>query len=902
MRVFRNLTLGLRGLFRKSAVNREMEEELRHYADSATDENLKRGLGGAQALRSARVEIGSFDAVKERTLGVGWENFLESIWQDLCYSARMLRKSPGFTCVAVLTLALGIGANAAIFSMASWLIFRPLPVEHPEQLTFFAFATPAANSFDQFSYTEFQQLQQASKAAFSEVAVVQDGGSSGGTESADGLTLDHRTTSVETNFVSGNFFSMLGLKPYLGRLLLPGEGAAIGADPVVVLSYQYWKTRLGGDPAIVGKQALLNGHPVTIVGIAPKGFYGTAPIIETQAYLPLGMDAVEGESATAMWRDAKSPGANVIGRLKPGVSREAAAASLAALGSQFNKVSPRPGANGKLRVEELRPPGIITGENPLPRLAILFLSLAGLVLLLAALNVANLLLVRATARRQEMAVRSALGAARSRLLRQILTESFLLAVLSAAGGVFVGYLTTLALRSIPTHTALPLVLDFRLDGRAVAYTLFVSLLAGIGIGIASAFRASGDNLSQALHESSRSFSGSRQRLRSALVALQIGGSLVLLITAGLFVRSLVSFRNVDLGFDPQHVLNLTVSPYQLGYSESQGKNFYGNLLERVKALPGVKAADLVMNMPLGDSVMNADIAVSGYEVGKNQLPPSADWNTVSPGFFETLGLKIVRGRSISDADNATSPRVAVINQAMAEQFWPRQDALGKYFSLPDWKPKRTVEVIGVVRNARTNSLTSSFRPGFFLPLAQDYRPVMTLQVRSEGAPSTLTPAIRKTVAEIAPAMSISDVHTMIEGMQGMNGLFFPKAGATLAAALGAVGLILALVGIYGMISYSVSQRTQEIGIRMALGAQTAQVLRMICRQSFLIVAVSVPIGLLFAFALAKLLNDFLFGIKPTDPITYITVTLALIAVSLLAGYLPARRAAKVNPMTALRHE
>lgn len=902
MRPFTNLTAGLRNLFRKERAEQELDEELRNFQEAKVEEHIRAGMTRSQAQRTARLEIGSEDVVKERVREVGWESAIESLWQDIRYGARIFRRSPGFTAAAVLTLALGIGANTAIFTVVNWLVLRPLPVQNPAQLVYLQFPTTTNNGYPQFSYPEFQDLQQAGKGVFSEITAFRFGGSAGGQSGEDGLTVNGETKSIQTCFVAGNFFSFLGIQPYLGRLILPGEGLSIGADPVVVLSYRYWRTRFAGDPNVIGKRALINGHPVTIVGIAPRNFYGLTPLLEMQAYLPLGMAYIDGEHAADMFRDRKSPGANVFARLRPGVTREQAQTSLASLAKRLINESPRAGATNELEVRPLRPPGLITGTNPLPALTALFLTLAALVLALAALNVTNLQMVRATIRTHEMAVRSALGARRSRLVRQMLTENLLLGLLGGCGGLGLGLAASHLLPSLPMQTELPLVFDFRLDWRVFGYTLLAALLAGALIGIGSALHAGGGNLSGSLHQSSRGFGVGRQRLRTWLVVVQVGGSLALLIAAGLFVRSLRRAERADLGFNPQHVLNLTPNPYQLGYTSAQEKNFYHQLLDRVRALPGAKSASLTMSVPFGEVWDGVEIDVPGYKASKEEGSPSPNYNDVSTQFFATLQMKLLSGRDFNDGDTENSAPVVVINQAMADHFWPHQNAIGKSFTLTSWKPKRTVQVVGVVANARLIELSGPIESMIFFPITQHSADVLTLQVRSDGDPLLLAPSIRQIISGMDSTMPVRNVQSMSEAVNSINGLLLFEIAAGIAGGLGLLGLVLAVVGVYGVISFSVSQRTQEIGIRMALGATANEILRMISRQSFLIVAGSIPLGLLAAFAVGKLLADFLVGVSPTDPLTYAAVTALLIAVALIAGYLPARRATRVNPMVALRHE
>jgi predicted permease len=782
-----------------------------------------------------------------------------------------------------------------------WLLLRPLPVQNPAQITFLAFVRNGDNFDTQFSYPEFQEVRGQSAGVFSNVAALMFGGLAGAQTGPDGLTVNGITEPVQTVFVTGNFFSMLGIQPHLGRFILPSEGAVAGADPVVVLSYRYWQSRFRADPSIVGRAASINGHPVTIVGVAPKGFLGVTPIFEMQAYLPLGMATVETGNETGFLGDPKARGLTVLARTGSGIRIEQAQSALSIFGQRLFKQFPRTDERDILRVIPLRPPGIINGTNPMPRIAGLFLALAGLVLILACINVANLLLVRVAMRRREMAVRAALGAARLRLIRQLLTESLLLALLGCFGGILAGLAASRALSSVPWQSELPFVLDFQFDWRVFAFAFAVALFTALLVGIVPALRVSRGALGEILHEGGRTSTVGRQRFRSALVAVQVAGSLALLIVAGLFVRNLRSVQHADLGFDPQHVLNFTLDPSEIGYTPVQGQTFYKELLARARSLPGIQSASLASLVPLGETVLGDDIDVPAYQVPKDQPAPSAEYNSVSPGYFQTMGIPLLRGRDLSDADDEDSPRVAVINQAMADRFWPGQSPLGRLFTMSS-DSKHSIAVVGVVKNSRMADLYSPIEPLFYRPLAQNYSSVETLQVRATSPPQTTIRAILAISASLAPSMPALGVRTMSEALNGSNGLFFFQIGAALVAVLGSLGLILAVVGVYGVMSFSVSQRTHEIGIRVALGALPRQILWMICRQGLLITAVGLAAGLLAAMGIAQLIRDFLVGVTPTDPLTYAGVSVLLAVTVFVACYIPARRATRVDPMVALRYE
>jgi predicted permease len=821
--------------------------------------------------------------------------------QDVRYAVRQLRKSPGFFLVVVLTLGLGIGANTAIFSMVDWLILRSLPIQDPQQMRVLAFARPGANAELQFSYPEFADLQKQTTDVFSGITPFIFGGLAGQQNSQSGLTADGTTKPVQTAYVGGDFFSLLGIAPAAGRFILSTEGKAAGADPVVVLSYNYWQTRFGSDPAIAGKAVSINGHPVTVIGVAPKAFLGPTPLLEIQAYLPLSMFLIERGVAGDFLTNPSARSMLALARVKPGANAQQVQSELAVVGQRLLKQYPRDRGIGELYADPLRPPGIIGGTNPFPKLAALFLTLAALVLALACVNVANLFLVRAAVRQREMAVRAALGAGNGRLVRQLLTESLLVAALSCGVGVLLGMGGARLFGSVSLQSELPIVVDFAFNWHVFAYAVAVAAVTAGFVVVVPAARVWGGNLREVLHEGGRTSTGGRQRLRDILVVVQVGGSLTLLIVAGLFVRSLRGVQNSDLGFDPQHVLNLTLDPNEIGYTEAQGRTFYRAMLERARALPGVQSASLASVVPLSDSVQGSDLAIPGYATSSNQEAPHAEVNAVSADYFTNMRIALKRGREFTDADNENSPHVALINQAMADRYWPGQDVLGKSFVVTS-DPKHPTTIVGVVQNSRMNQLYGVFEPIFYLPAAQSYVSTETLQIRSGRSAQEIVAEVRAIAQSLAPAIPVYGVRTMTEALHGGNGLLFFEVGASLAAALGSLGLILAVVGVYGVMSYAVSQRTQEIGVRIALGAQERDILRMIGRQGAVIVASGLTIGVLAALAAGRLVSDFLVGITPTDPFTYVGVSLLLATIACVATYIPTRRAANVDPMVALRYE
>jgi predicted permease len=901
MSLLRNIAAGLRSLFRKEHVERELDEELNGFLKMAAEEKMKHGMSRKDALRAVRLEQGSLEVTKEVVRSAGWESFVETLWQDLRFAARMLRKHPGFTAVAVLTLALGIGANTAIFTMVDTLLFRPLPVRNPHDLTFLTFPRDAGHFEPEFSGPEFRQIRDQTSRVFSDVEAMVLGGLSGPASRPDGLTVDAITRPAQPLFVTGNFFQMLGIRPYLGRLILPSEGNIPGGDPVVVLSFRYWKTRFHSDPSVINKIAFVNGHPVTIVGVAPKGFLGPTPLIEMEVYLPLGMMTVETGGSTAFLSDVGTRDLIIVARLAPGVSIERANAALAPLGPQLAKQYPRPGVGTALQARPLRPPGLVNGPNPLPALAALFLALSGLVLALACLNVVNLSLVRAAGRQREMAVREALGGTRPRLIRHLLIETILVALLGAAAGIIAGTFALRALGSAATVTDLPLVAEFPFNAHVFIYALSIAIVAAVIVGIIPALRVSSGNLSNILRQGGRSSTARSQRMRTTLVAAQVGGSLALLIIAGLFARSLRSAQHSDLGFDPKNILNVALDSGEIGYTQTQGEDFYNQLRSRVRALPGVQSVSLAAIVPLGDTVQGNDITVPGYTPQRGEQL-HADYNALSPDYFRTMKIAVLSGRDFLDSDTASSPRVALINEAMAERFWHGANPIGRNFNRSG-DSQHTIEIVGVVRNSRIEDPYSPYSPAFNVPILQSYSSAQTLQIRTAGPPQAIAPEVLAVIRGIAPTAPVLHVRTMTDAVNnGAGGLFLFNLGAELTAALGLLGLTLALVGIYGVMAYAVGQRTQEIGVRIALGAQRTNILWMISRQGLAIVGSGLALGLLVALVVGRFVGDFLVGIGPTDPLTYISTSILLSFVALTACYIPAHRATRLDSIVALRYE
>jgi predicted permease len=820
-----------------------------------------------------------------------------TLFQDLRFAFRQLGRAPSFAITAVLTLALGIGANTAIFSLVNSLLLRPLPVQNPGQVAELAEALGKGPMFPNFSLPEFKQVRAEAGHSFSGIAAA--------TMGLDGISIKgQQPERILTTYVSGNFFHVLGLKPAAGRLFLPSEGEVVGQDPVIVLSYDYWKEKFNADRAVVGRPVTVDGRPFTIIGVSPKEFHGVQTFANVEAYLPvseLGIESAQADTLTN-WQNR---GFNLYARLQPGVSFEQASADMAVV------------ARDLIRLQPVAEKGLALAAFPEPTMRIptgnggsifimagLFLSLAIMVLLLACVNVANLVLVRATVREREMAIRSALGAKRSRLMRQMITESVLLALIGGLAGVVLGMWASNGLSYINPHADLPLNLKFSFDWRIFFYSFATALLAGVVVGLAPAMRMAKANVSGVLRESGRGVSGGRHWFRDALVALQIAASLVLLVVASLFVRSLTAMESMDFGFKPDGVLNLVFDSSEVGMTDQQARDLGRSILARVHQLAGVEAVSHASNVPLGYFGNGGDV------VTIDGAPPPADpnalgvgFNVVSPEYFTVMGIDVLKGRSLAEQDDEHGRDVAVISQAMAHKFWPNQNALGRTFHMATVKDSK-IEVVGIVGDAEFQVYAGGkTQPFLYLPYAQHIvgNSLMALQLRTAHDPMALAPEVQKAIHDLAPGLPIFQVQTMRQGLYTFNGLLLFQIGATLAAIMGGLGLTLAVIGLYGVVSYAVSRRVHEIGLRMALGASRSMVFRMIYQQSILMISGGLAVGLGLALAVARAVGSFVV-VNVFDPTTYIGVALVLGLAALGSCYLPARRAMAIEPMVALRED
>lgn len=820
-----------------------------------------------------------------------------TIFQDVRYGTRMLLKNPATTLVAVLTLALGIGANTTIFSALNGLMLRPLPVANADRLVVFDGQPQAGNSFTNFSYPDFRDIRSGAD-AFSEVI--------GYTLRLAGLESGGKVEPVLFSYVSANYFQALGLKPAAGRLIYGAETEQNGTEHVVVLGYDYWKKRFNRDPDIVGRQVKMNSHSVTVIGVAPEGFHGTYSLVDMQAYLPMGMRMLWDqtlENKNDYWTKRDSGDIKIMGIVKPGVSRRQAQVSANVVAQRLNKEFPEShkGVSFRLYPERLARPEP-DPSNGMLIAGVLFMVLAGMVLLLACSNVANIVLVRATSREREMAVRTALGAARSRIVRQLLTESLLLACAGGALGMVVGVWASRLLSSIRLEVYNSSILfDFSFDWRVFTFGLAIAAITGLLVGLAPAWRSARADFNKVLHEGSRGILGSgKSKVRNSLVIAQVAVSLMLLVVAGLFVRSTQNAEHTYLGFDPHNVLNLTLETRTIGFDKARSRQFFREMEDRVRVLPGVESVSIAATVPMGYSNEASHVYAEGRDLGK-ETAPVAFYNVVDPAYFPTMRIPLLRGRPLTEQDTEKTPKVAVINEAMAAKLWPNENALGKRFSATA-QAGPFIEVVGVTKQGKYNDPVDETTMFYYQPQTQNQTSFVTLQVRTASDPEALIPEVEQQIHNLAPDLPLTDVQTMEQSLTGANGFFLYRMGSRFTVILGLLGLTLALVGVYSVISYVATQRTHEIGVRMALGADRRDIMKMVLRQGLALVGVGLAGGLALTFVAARGIASMLVGVSPSDPLTLAAVSILLAIVGLAASFIPARRAMRIEPLKALKYE
>jgi len=839
-----------------------------------------------------------------------------NLLKDLKYGFRMMAKSPGFTAVVVLCLALGIGANTAIFTIINALMLKSLPVEKPEELVLFGQGRsagtsiidgmPHAGEWELISVPLFKEYRD-DHLFFTGVCAFQStvsrlnlniSGSGGGAapEAAFGKV------------VSGNYFSVLGVNAAMGRTLTPEDDTAEGAHPVAVISYGFWQRRFSLDASVIGRSMDINGIPFTIVGVAARGFFGESLQSDpADIWMPLSMEPQallepsRLEKRNVFWLD-------VMGRLKPGVSRLQAQTAVTEHFRQYlvdmvgSKISPEDRRElAGVRIDLTPGGGGVSGlrrsySEPLK----ILMALVGLVLLIACANVANLQLARASARQREISLRCALGASRSRMVRQLLTESLMLAILGgAAGTVLATWGTSLLVHLVSRGNYIPLSVSP--DSRIMGFTLLISIFTGVLFGLAPAIRAARIDLTASLKEGARNLAGhgSRFNLTKALVALQVAICLLMLVGGGLFVRTFQKLENQDLGFNRENVLLVSMNPRMAGYKPEQLPGLYRQLLERVGAVPGVKSTSIALYGLVSGSMRDSSISVQGY-TPKPREETDAQIIVVGPGYVETVGMTLVAGRGIGPQDSETSSKVAVVNEELAHHYFGNQNPVGKRFGFDDAKHAADIEIVGVVKDAKYTEMREPSPPVILIPVFQNPDFMNDLEIRTAANPTAVAADVRRILNDINSRLLGRKVVTLSQQVD--DALSQERLIAQLSSAFGGLALLLACVGLYGVMAYAISRRTNEIGIRMALGAESHQVLWMVLKESLLLVMIGLFIGVPAVLASTRLISAQLYGVTPNDPLTIALAAVLLLAVAALAGFIPARNASHVDPMVALRYE
>ena len=813
---------------------------------------------------------------------------MESLVKDIQYGFRNLVKRPSYTAIALITLALGIGANTAIFSLISTVLLRPLPVSHPEELVEVYGTLHQGADYTIQSYLNYKDYRERNN-VFSSLMSYRFAPMS--------VSHDNRNERVWGYLVSGNYFDTLGIQPFLGRYFLPEEDRTPDSHPVAVITYACWQKRFASAQNIVGQHLRINSRLFTIIGVTPDGFRGTEVAYAPEVFVPNMMANVIEPGST--WLDSRdSDNLFVVGRLQPGVTTAQAESALKTITDQLGREYPHENAGRGVR---LLTPGLFIPDirNSVISFSGVLMGVVALVLLLACVNLANLLLARATERRKELAIRVALGASRARLVRQLITEAVMLSLGGGLGGLLIAMWLNALVSSMKLPTDLAFVIDLRLDWRVLTFGFVVSLITGISFGLLPALQSSRPDLVPALKDEKSMAGFHRSRLRNALVVAQVALSLVLLVCAGLVVRSLQVAQKTRPGFNPENAVALSFDLGLQGYSEEKGSAFQKQVLERAPSVPGVRSAALVGTLPLSLDYSSTTIYVEGQPVTGSTNLPLAIPNLISPNYFRTMEIPL-RGRDFSDLDSKEASRVAIVNETFARRLFPGREAIGGRFNF-DGPDKPFWEIVGVAADGKYNTLGEDAKPAFYRPLFRNYSSGVSLVARTATAdPDAAISGLRNELLRLDSTLPVYNVKTLTEHMS--LPLFPFRMAAAVLGSFGILAIVLAAIGIYGVMSYVVAGRTREVGVRVALGASRSNVLFLIMRQGMSLALIGLVVGLIVSFAVAQLLVKVLFGVSPGDPLTFAGVTILLALVAALACFVPARRAMKVDPMEALRYE
>jgi predicted permease len=817
---------------------------------------------------------------------------MSTLAQDLRFSVRTLLKSPGYASVAVVSLALGIGANTTIFTLINAVFLHPLDVHRPAELV--AVMTVDANNPGVWtmSYPNYRDMRDENDVftgmaaySFPNPASISVGGA--------------EPEPIFTEFVTGNYFDVLGVEPAAGRFFLPEEDQTPGSHPVAVLGHGFWTRRFGRDAKVPGSTIRLNGHPFTVVGVAPESFKGLTVIFGPDLWVPTMMQERLGQARVRdFFDDRRALFFNLFGRLRPGVSREQATANVEAIAHALEQEYPEPNRGRSAKTLPLTEATLFPGiRQGMVLGGAVLMVIVGLVLLIACSNVANLMLAKAISRQKEIAIRLSMGASRRRLIQQLLTESTLVGILGGLVGLLVAFLGRDYIWSFRPAFLANNIVELPIDYGVFAFALGISLVTGLLFGLVPAVQASRFSVVEALKQDSRTVGSGQRRVsfRNALVVVQVALSIVSLVAAGLFLRGSARAHELDTGFETKRLGVMILNPGQGGYDQARAEQFYDMVLERVGTVPGVRSAAWASNLPLFGGFQRSIFLEGASEEKKEGI--LVQTNVVNPGFLETFDVALLRGRDFSIADRNDTIPVALVNEKMAEQFWPGDDPIGKRFRM--YGNDFYQEVVGIVETTKIGSLGEDPQPCAYLPLEQNYSDAMTLYLRTEGDPAAVMTAAQREVRALAPLVPIINPLTIEEVID--QSLFASKMAAGLLGVMGVMALALASVGLYGVLAFRVTQRVQEIGLRLALGARRADVLWLVLASAMSLVAIGVGIGLVVALAVSRTVASLLFGISPNDPLTLAAVTLLLAGVAFFASAVPALRASRVDPLVALRY-
>jgi putative ABC transport system permease protein len=886
MALLRWLSSFWRNQFQKSRADEELDEELRSYVELLTEEKVRRGLGVEEARRASLIEVGGVEQVKERVREVRAGATMTTLLRDVRYGARSLRKSPAFTAVAVITLALGIGANTAIFSVVNAVLLRPLPYPNAGRIAAIQELNEKGSRV-QVTAANFLDWRRQNT-VFEHLAAILTRPSN--------LNAGDEAEQINLAMTSAEFFEVFGVRPESGRFFLPEDEKA-GHAPVAVISHGLWQRRFGGDPSAVGKSVTLDGQTYTIIGVAPAGFQYPD---KTEVWIPPFQLVPTLGPQMDLERTRGFGFLSAVGLLKPGVTVGRANDEMTVITSRLRQQYPEANNNRFDRVESLQTN--IVGESSTALL--LLLGAVGLVLLIACANVANLLLARAASRVKEIAVRLALGATRLRVVRQLLVESVLLSLAGGGGGLLFGWWGVSLVRGL-LPSDFPRAQAIGVDLRVLGFTFLVSFVTGVLFGLAPALRATNPDLNESLKEGGRGAAGDgrRSHVRSLLVVSEVALSLMLLVGAGLLFRSFLRLQEVELGFRPERVLTFRIAPSGPNFTrDPQYSAFYRQVAERTRALPGVDAVGVINTLPLSKGPTSA-VQVEGRPTLTKDKWPRVNYRSVSPDYFRAVGVPVLKGRAFDAHDDESAPLVVIVNQSLARRDFPGEDPVGKRINTggtgadgqPVW-----LQIVGVVGDVRSLELGSEPTPEIYTSYLQDPFAGMSFVVRTSVEPEGLVSSVREAVRQVDRAQPVTEFREM--GQIVNEAAAQPRFNSLLLAVFACLSLLLAAAGIYGVMSYGVTQRTREIGLRMALGAQTGDVLRLVLGRGMGLTLLGAALGLAASFGLTRVLRSQLFGVSETDPLTFAGVTLLLTFVALLACYIPARRATRVDPLIALRYE